>query len=32
MTEQAVGIIIQLKCRDASKEITEELTALDLLG
>ena len=32
MTEQAVEIIIQVKCGDVSKEITEELATVDLLS
>ena len=32
MTEQAVEIIIQVKCGDVSKEITEALTTVDLLS
>ena len=32
MTEQAVEIIIQVKCGDVSKEITEELSTVDMLS
>lgn len=32
MTEQAVEIIIQVKCGDMSKDRTEALTTVDLLS